>query len=78
MTERKLLQKPSRKLFGQYRRKPMKKYRDTFFALVFMLGFILLFEFIVINSVLNCQTWDSTYWDETNSCLTIPQMFGLR
>jgi len=54
----------------------MKKYRDTFFALVFTLGFILLAELLVVNWALNCQTWDKSYWDETNSCFTIPQLFG--
>jgi len=54
----------------------MKKYRDTFFALIFTLGFILLAELLIVNWALNCQTWDKTLWDETNSCFTIPQLFG--
>ena len=78
MTERELLQRQLKNTHGQYRKKDMRKFRDTFFALIFTLGFILLAELLVVNWALNCQTWDKSYWDETNSCLTIPQMFGFR
>lgn len=33
-------------------------------------------EFLVINLILNCQTWDATYWTETSSCMTPLQMIG--
>tara|TARA_R100000406_G_scaffold32613_1_gene21351 strand:+ start:59 stop:295 length:237 start_codon:yes stop_codon:yes gene_type:complete len=76
MREKDLLQKPSKKLFGQYKEITMRKYRDTLFVLLFMVGFILLFEFIAINWVLGCETWDSSLWTAQNSCMTPAQLFG--
>tara|TARA_R100000329_G_scaffold148539_1_gene137486 strand:- start:544 stop:681 length:138 start_codon:yes stop_codon:yes gene_type:complete len=40
-------------------------------------GFLLMVEFTIINMILGCETWDKTYWTDTNSCLTLPQMLGL-
>jgi len=55
----------------------MRKYRDTLFVTLFMIGFILLFEFIAINWMLGCTTWDSSMWTAQNSCMTFAQLFGL-
>lgn len=55
----------------------MRKYRDTLFVLLFMIGFILLFEFIAINWMLGCTTWDSAMWTTQSSCMTPAQLFGL-
>ena len=40
-------------------------------------GFLLMMEITIINMILGCETWDKTYWTDTNSCLTLPQMLGL-
>lgn len=40
-------------------------------------GFLLMLEFTIINFILGCETWDSTYWTDTNSCVTLPQLLGL-
>jgi len=50
---------------------------NIFLAIMLGAGFLLMVEFAIINMILGCETWDKTYWTETNSCLTLPQMLGL-
>ena len=36
-------------------------------------GFLIAFVFI--NFMLGCETWDESYWTETNSCITFTQIW---
>jgi hypothetical protein len=36
-----------------------------------------LIMFLGINLILNCQTWDSSLWTETSSCVMPLQLLGL-
>jgi hypothetical protein len=31
--------------------------------------------FIALNFLLGCETWDESLWTETNSCITITQIW---
>lgn len=48
-----------------------------------LLGFIgtalagLFGSYIFINLVLGCETYDKSYWTESNSCLTPAMILGL-
>jgi hypothetical protein len=44
---------------------------------VFMLGFVLMIVFAMINFMLGCETWDQSYWTEMNSCVTPTDFFGM-
>ena len=34
-----------------------------------------LIAFMIINLLLGCESWDQSYWTETNSCLTITMIW---
>lgn len=36
-------------------------------------GFLMAFVFL--NFMLGCETWDESYWTETNSCITLTQIW---
>jgi hypothetical protein len=36
----------------------------------FMLIFALVLNFVLLNWLMNCQSWDEQYWTETSSCVT--------
>jgi hypothetical protein len=38
----------------------------------------IMFWFITINFLLNCQTWDKDLWTEKSSCVTIPMVLGIK
>jgi hypothetical protein len=44
-------------------------------ALVATAGVGFLVAFLFINLMLGCETWDESLWTETNSCLTINQLW---
>jgi len=31
--------------------------------------FVLIFIFALLNWAMGCESWDQTYWTETNSCI---------
>ena len=39
-------------------------------------GVAILFWFVAINFLLNCQTWDQDLWTKNSSCITIPMILG--
>ena len=39
-----------------------------FTAIIVMLMFVMLIDFIIINLLLGCNTWDKSLWTEYNSC----------
>ena len=43
----------------------------------FLVAFTWLMVFTIINFMLNCQSWDESYWTETSSCVYPSQMLGL-
>jgi len=51
----------------------MRRYMEVLLAGLCFAFFILMLEVVVINSVLNCQTWDKSQWTEESSCF----LFGL-
>ena len=36
----------------------------------------IMFWFIAINFLLNCQTWDQDLWTKNSSCITVPMILG--
>jgi len=40
-----------------------------------IMGYLVMF--LGINLILNCQTWDSSLWTETSSCVMPLQLLGL-
>ena len=44
-------------------------------VICFMVG-VWLFAFMLVNLVLGCETWDESYWDEYNSCITPSQFIS--
>ena len=36
--------------------------------------FTLFLNFIILNLILGCETWEKEYWNENNSCVTPLQM----
>ena len=51
--------------------------RNTFYMIVIGCVMAYLLMFLGINLILNCQTWDSSLWTETSSCLMPLQLFGI-
>jgi len=46
-----------------------------FTAIIIMLMFVMLIDFIIINLLLGCNTWDKSLWDEYNSCFNPLDLF---
>ena len=44
-------------------------------ALAVTAGVGFFIAFVFINLMLGCETWDESLWTETNSCLTINQLW---
>ena len=53
----------------------MSKVTDFILAVLLSVGIGLLVGFILINWILGCETWDQELWTETNSCVTIQQLW---
>ena len=53
----------------------MSKVTNFILAVLLSLGIGLLVGFILINWILGCETWDQELWTETNSCVTIQQLW---
>ena len=53
----------------------MSKVTNFILAVLLSVGIGLLVGFILINWVLGCETWDQELWTETNSCVTIQQLW---
>lgn len=41
------------------------------------LVFIMVFEVILVNYLLNCQTWDRSLWTPSSSCVTPLELLGI-
>ena len=52
-----------------------RKVIEWILALVVTAGVGFLLAFTFINLMLGCETWDESLWTETNSCLTINQLW---
>ena len=52
-----------------------RKVFEWILALVVTAGVGFLLAFVIINLLLGCETWDESLWTETNSCLTINQLW---
>ena len=52
-----------------------RKVIEWILALVVTAGVGFLIAFTFINLMLGCETWDESLWTETNSCLTINQLW---
>ena len=52
-----------------------RKVFEWILALVATAGVGFLIAFTFINLILGCETWDESHWTETNSCLTINQLW---
>lgn len=55
----------------------MNKIGNLALAILMGTAILLMFEFVLINFILGCETWDKDYWTEYNSCVTISHMLGL-
>ena len=53
----------------------MSKVINFILAVLLSVGIGLLVGFILINWILGCETWDQELWTETNSCVTIQQLW---
>jgi|MDTE01.1.fsa_nt_gb hypothetical protein len=53
----------------------MSKVTNFILAVLLSVGIGLLVGFILINWILGCETWDQELWTETNSCVTIQQLW---
>ena len=41
--------------------------------LAVVMGFLI--AFVAINFMLGCESWDESLWTETNSCITVTQIW---
>lgn len=48
---------------------------NIFIAIVVMLLAVALIDFIIINWLLGCNTWDDSQWTEYNSCFNPFDLF---
>jgi len=55
----------------------MMKLIEFFVGLGMTVVISFLIVFIVINFMLNCQTWDQELWTATSSCVTLGQFLGV-
>lgn len=53
----------------------MSKVTNFILAVLLSVGIGLLVGFILINWILGCETWNQELWTETNSCVTIQQLW---
>ena len=53
----------------------MSRVINFILAVLLSVGIGLLVGFILINWILGCETWDQELWTETNSCVTIQQLW---
>ncbi len=51
--------------------------RNTLTMIVIGCVMAYLIMFLGINLILNCETWDSSLWTETSSCLMPLELFGI-
>jgi len=51
--------------------------KNTFYMILVGGVMAYLIMFLGINLILNCQTWDSSLWTETSSCVMPLQLLGL-
>jgi len=52
-----------------------RKVLEWILALAVTAGVGFFIAFVFINLMLGCETWDESLWTETNSCLTINQLW---
>ncbi len=55
----------------------MKATGNILLAIVMGAGFLMMIEFVILNMIMGCQTWDRTLWTETSSCVTFRDMIGI-
>ena len=55
----------------------MKKLIENVVGFVMTVVMAFLIAFVLINFMLNCQSWDESYWTETSSCVTVSQILGI-
>jgi len=55
----------------------MKKLIENVVGFVLTVVMAFLIAFVFINFMLNCQSWDESYWTETSSCVTVSQILGI-
>ena len=55
----------------------MKRLIEISVGFVMALFMAFLIAFVLINFMLNCQSWDESYWTETSSCVTVSQILGI-
>ena len=48
---------------------------NIFIAIMITLLAVAMFDFIIINWLLGCNTWDKSQWDEYNSCFNPFDLF---
>ena len=53
----------------------MCKVTNFILAVLLSVGIGFLVGFILINWILGCETWNQELWTETNSCVTIQQLW---
>lgn len=51
--------------------------KNTFYMILIGCVMAYLLMFLGINLILNCQTWDSSMWNDTSSCIMPLELFGL-
>tara|TARA_Y100000114_G_scaffold81943_2_gene75641 strand:+ start:709 stop:879 length:171 start_codon:yes stop_codon:yes gene_type:complete len=55
----------------------MKRLIESVVGFAMALAMAFLIVFVVINFMLNCQTWDQDLWTDTSSCVTLGQFLGV-
>ena len=55
----------------------LRSIMDFLFKIAVCLVMIIVVETIVVNYLLNCQTWDRTLWTPTSSCITPLELLGI-